>query len=61
MSEEKDHSFLIVDDNPINRYILSEFLTAKGYAVDEASNGIEALEKIEHKTYYCILMDLLIS
>jgi len=59
MAEHKTLPFLVVDDNPIHRALLTHFLTAKGYDVEEAANGNEALEKLKSNTYYFILMDLL--
>ena len=50
---------LIVDDNPLHRTLLTNFLMVKGYKTDEAANGIEALAKLEHNSYNIILMDLL--
>jgi len=51
--------FLVVDDNPIHRDLLSNFLIARGFEVDEAANGNEALEKVSKNAYRFILMDLL--
>ncbi|HEY9667428.1 MAG TPA: response regulator [Coleofasciculaceae cyanobacterium] len=38
---------LVVDDRPINRQIVQHQLTAKGMEVDEASNGIAALNTLQ--------------
>jgi CheY-like chemotaxis protein len=38
---------LIADDEPSNRKILAQELVHKGFAVDTASGGKEALAKIE--------------
>lgn len=35
---------LVIDDLPQNRMILGKFLKAAGYAVIEATNGVEALD-----------------
>lgn len=42
-------NILIVDDEPLIRRSLSEFLTIEGYTLSSASNGIQALELL--KTY----------
>ncbi len=59
MAERSTLPFLVVEDNPIHRDLLTNFLTAKGYNVEEASNGAEALEKLKAASYHFILMDLL--
>jgi len=56
---EKKPIFLVVDDNPIHRDLLSNFLIARGFEVDVAANGNEALEKVSMNAYRFILMDLL--
>ena len=40
---------LVVDDEPLNLDIIEEFLTGKGqpYTVETASDGVEAMEKLE--------------
>ncbi len=38
---------LVVDDNPVNRLILREMLSSRGAEVDEAEDGLTALERIE--------------
>lgn len=35
---------LLVDDEPVNRYVLAKLLEQKGYTVIEAGNGKEALD-----------------
>ena len=52
---------LLAEDNPMNREIAVEFLTAAGYTVDVAVNGREAVEKLESApvgTYDVVLMDV---
>lgn len=52
---------LLAEDNPMNREIAVEFLTAAGYSVDVAVNGREAVEMIERSpagTYDVVLMDV---
>ncbi|HJT72698.1 MAG TPA: response regulator, partial [Chitinophaga sp.] len=49
---------LIVDDNTHNRIILSKMLQMKDIQVEEARNGIEALQKLmTGKQYDVVLMD----
>ena len=48
---------LIVDDEPSNRNILSQELTHEGYSVVAASDGREALRKIESSRPDLIILD----
>jgi len=68
VEEEKEESeterdekirILVVEDNIANRYLVKELLKKyKGVDVDEASNGFEALDLLEKKSYDLILLDL---
>jgi diguanylate cyclase (GGDEF)-like protein/PAS domain S-box-containing protein len=58
MKEEKDH-VLVVDDNEMNRDMLSRRLCRKGYHVTTACNGEEALHWLESKTFDLVLLDLM--
>lgn len=49
---------LLVDDSPSNRLVLNSILTAAGYAVDLAEDGLEALAAVRQKAYSVVLMDL---
>lgn len=51
-------SILIVDDSQTNQLILESTLISKGYKVDIANNGLEALDLHEHHQYDVILMDI---
>jgi DNA-binding NtrC family response regulator len=48
---------LIVDDEPSNRKILTQELTHKGFAVDTAGGGNEALTKIEAAPPDLVILD----
>ncbi|WP_288408718.1 ATP-binding protein [uncultured Herbaspirillum sp.] len=48
---------LLVEDNVMNQKVAVYQLNAMGYAVDIASNGAEALEKLGQRKYALILMD----
>jgi len=50
---------LVVDDEELNRILLRDPLEARGYRVEEASNGPEALEKAGAFKPDIILLDLL--
>ncbi|WP_375583315.1 response regulator [Cyclobacterium xiamenense] len=50
---------LVVDDNENNRLILKEMFSLKGIQMEEATNGFDALQKIESNGGYdTVLMDL---
>ena len=49
---------LVVDDDEMNRDMLSRRLLRKGYEVVLAVNGLEAIEKAGHDRPELILMDL---
>lgn len=55
MNDKK--KILVVDDQPLCRNVLTITLRQIGYIVDEASNGIEAIEAITANSYDLVLMD----
>ncbi len=50
-------SILIVDDEPDIQLVMTANLTREGYAVDTASDGLEALRKAESRDYDVIIID----
>jgi|WetSurMetagenome_2_1015567.scaffolds.fasta_scaffold08191_3 CheY-like chemotaxis protein len=50
---------LIVDDNQQNLYMLQVLLSAKGYEVEQASNGAEALEQARRNPPELVVSDIL--
>jgi hypothetical protein len=50
---------LVVDDLPENRELLRNALEGDGWTVEEAGNGLEALERLEHRRPDAILLDLM--
>lgn len=50
--------FLIVEDNPINRELVSTLLTGKGAQITHAANGREAVELARTHRYDLIIMDV---
>ena len=49
---------LLVDDNEVNRKVASLMLKKLGHHADLATNGIEAIEALEHQSYDLVLMDI---
>jgi DNA-binding NtrC family response regulator len=49
---------LIVDDEERMRHLLSIMLTGKGYTVDQAADGVEALEMIQAAPYDMVITDI---
>jgi PAS domain S-box-containing protein len=49
---------LVAEDNKINFFVASRFLTGWGIIVSHAENGLIALEMIEKEQYDLVLMDL---
>lgn len=49
---------LLVDDDPLIAELVVDMLGLEGYEVDTASNGIEALEKLQNRRYDLIVTDL---
>ncbi len=56
--ETKKSTILYVEDNPDNRSLIRRVLEAEGYAVVEAINAKQALEKLESDTIDLVLMDI---
>jgi CheY-like chemotaxis protein/anti-sigma regulatory factor (Ser/Thr protein kinase) len=49
---------LVADDEDSIRELLSRALTEKGYAVETAKDGAEALERVERQQYNLVLLDI---
>jgi CheY-like chemotaxis protein/HPt (histidine-containing phosphotransfer) domain-containing protein len=51
---------LVVDDDDLNRSMISIMLTQQGYPADFATNGAEALAAVQRRKYDLIFMDLML-
>ncbi len=49
---------LVVEDNPINQKVLATLLRKRGYEVDVANDGAQAVQRATENEYGLILMDL---
>jgi two-component system cell cycle response regulator len=50
---------LVVDDDGVNRLLLSRALERDGHQVRTAANGLEALEALRDGLFDCVLLDVL--
>lgn len=49
---------LLVDDDPVIRLLVGDYLKAFGHEIDEAANGIECLEKLRRGIPQVLILDL---
>lgn len=56
-SEEKKYQLLVVEDNIVNQQLAVKLLEKKGYLVQAANNGQEAVDLCLQNAYDLILMD----
>lgn len=52
-------TLLVVDDESRIRDLIRKYAAFEGYAVDEAANGMEAIEKFSKGNYDLIIMDVM--
>ncbi|WP_290919650.1 response regulator [Halodesulfovibrio sp.] len=60
LTTRKGSRLLLVEDNEVNRDIIKDMLAHSGILIDEAHNGLEAVEKVEKapEKYELVLMDI---
>jgi len=51
---------LLIDDNPEIQAVNRDYLTAKGYQVDTAMDGMTAISLLKAKKYDCIVLDIML-
>src|SRR2546429_7918910 len=51
-------SLLVVDDNSVNRIMLSRYITKLGYRATLAENGRQALDKLQGEPFDLVLLDV---
>lgn len=59
MNASQDQPILIVDDDEPTQKLLSALLTRFGYHTEVASNGREAIELIQSRSYAIVILDLM--
>jgi PAS domain S-box-containing protein len=57
-SKKKDPKILLVEDNVTNRIVAKTMLEKSGYEIEEATNGLEAIEKLQEKPFDLVFMDM---
>lgn len=58
MEEKRMASILAVDDSASMRKMVSFTLKTAGYDVEEAEDGVDALEKAKLRTFDCVVTDV---
>ncbi len=56
-AEPSGPAVLLVEDNEVNQAVAVAMLRGRGYQVDVAENGREALDAVQRKPYVAVLMD----
>ncbi len=51
---------LIVEDDDLMREVLTDYFSDANYEVDEATDGLTAIDKIEYKDYDLIILDVML-
>jgi two-component system, cell cycle response regulator len=59
MTDERPQRILVVDDHPDNIEIIDARLSSRGYRIESASDGEEALEKVRQNPPHLILLDVM--
>jgi CheY-like chemotaxis protein len=59
MSEDNRATILVVDDNEMNREVLSRRLEKQGHVIVSAEDGERALQEIEKQSFDLILLDIM--
>ncbi len=54
------YSLLVVDDNEMNRDLLTRRLERQGYQVTTAVDGLQALEIMDHADFDLVLLDIML-
>ncbi len=54
----RGRKILLVEDNEINRLVAAKIFQKWGIVLDEVTNGMEAVERVQQTTYDIVLMDL---
>lgn len=58
-SQTNGERILVVDDDPLNRTLLSRLLQCQGYRIETADNGVIAMEQLADQPFDLILLDVI--
>ncbi len=58
-SQAGDFRLLIVEDEPVIRQVLMNYLSAEGYLLEQASSGAEALRLVAERRFDLVLLDVM--
>jgi len=56
--DHRGMKILLVDDHPLNRRVARMFLEPEGYAVTEAEDGQQALDRLREQAFDIVLLDV---
>ncbi len=59
LAEENTVHVLVADDNPVNQHVIRNILESKGFKVDTAGDGKEAILALESGPYDLVILDCL--
>jgi CheY-like chemotaxis protein/tRNA A-37 threonylcarbamoyl transferase component Bud32 len=59
VSDDPAARILVVDDNAWNRDLIARRLSQRGYAVEEAAGGLEAIRKVKEGRFDLVLLDVM--
>jgi len=48
---------LVAEDNPVNQLVIETLLRKRGFAVDRAADGLEAVARLDHAVHDAVFMD----
>ena len=52
-------SILVIEDDSNIQELISEFLSAEGYQVDTANDGLEGIQKFKQGSYDLVILDIM--
>jgi two-component system response regulator QseB len=58
MHSMNETRILLADDEEALRELLREQLSTQGYTIDEAQDGVEAVEKLQQNSYHLAILDI---